>query len=84
MNTEAEVWGYISKRPEADQTRMVLYHLFFFGPISDNMARDKYGINRLADVIWKLRRRGFNIDCDMMQKPNRWGRPVRYGVYRLA
>ena len=84
MNTEAEIWGYIRKHRETDQTRMVLYHLFFFGPITDMVARDKYGITRLADVIWKLRRRGFTIDCDLMKKPNRWGRPVTYGVYRLA
>lgn len=85
MNTEAAIMQFINRRKESDQLRQVLSHLFFRGSITDQVARDEYGITRLAAVIWKLRHMyGFRINSETKYKPNRWGRPISYGVYTLA
>ena len=42
-----------------------------------------YGIMRLGARVYDLRGRGYNIVKDMERSVNRYGRPVRYAVYRL-
>lgn len=85
MNEEKKIVAFLNTHKEAEQTRQVLEHLFFRGAITDMVARDRYGISRLAAVIWKLRHvYGFQIDSYTEKRPNRWGKPVAYSVYSLA
>ena len=42
------------------------------------------GITRLSARIKELRESGYDIDTIMMEGMNRFGEPVRYGLYRLV
>lgn len=79
-----EVMAFLGSHQEWEQTRIVLHHLFFRGPITDAIARDEYGITRLAAVIWKLRNiYKFEIcSLDETQK-NRFGKNSTFSRYYL-
>ena len=47
--------------------------------ISPLIALRKWGCFRLADVIFKLRRMGHNIQCDLVKRGNK-----RFGEYRMV
>lgn len=50
-------------------------------------ARDAYthfGILRLSARIKELRELGYNISTIMVEGTNRFGEPVRYGLYKLV
>lgn len=51
--------------------------------ITSAQAFEKYGITRLSSVISELRAKGYPISTEMTNGTNRYGNPVRYGVYRL-
>jgi hypothetical protein len=38
---------------------------------------------RLSSIISDLRKRGWPIETEYIEKNNRWGQPIRYGVYVL-
>lgn len=42
------------------------------------------GITRLSARIKELRELGYNISTIMVDGVNRYGEPVRYGLYRLV
>jgi hypothetical protein len=67
------------------QPAIVLNHLVNIGSITDKDARDLYGITRLADVIYKLKRRKPVVDIETVEEIgyNRWGKKIRYGRYVL-
>jgi len=56
------------------QARVVIAHLNRGWPLTDAQARKKYGIARLADVVYKLRRRRVQIMTELIQVPARLGR----------
>ena len=85
MNDSEKIMAFLNAHKEHEQTRQVLHHLFFRGPITQLIAVEEYGVTRLASIIWKLRyRHGFYIVADIRSGRNRWGRPANYAVYRLA
>ena len=61
-------------------------HLLRYGKITSLEAINLYGITRLADVIYKLRRKDktITIDTEMVYGRDRYGDPTRYGVYHLV
>ena len=65
------------------QTNQVLRHLRTLGALTQREAMNLYGIMRLGARVYDLRGRGYNIVRDMERSVNRYGRPVRYAVYRL-
>ena len=65
------------------QTNQVLRHLRTRGALTQREAMNLYGIMRLGARVYDLRGRGYNIVKDMKRSVNRYGRPVRYAVYRL-
>lgn len=65
------------------QTNQVLRNLRTRGALTQREAMNLYGIMRLGARVYDLRGRGYNIVRDMERSVNRYGRPVRYAVYRL-
>lgn len=65
------------------QTNQGLRHLRTRGALTQREAMNLYGIMRLGARVYDLRGRGYNIVKDMERSVNRYGRPVRYAVYRL-
>ena len=65
------------------QTNQVLRHLRTRGALTQREAMNLYGIMRLGARVSDLRGRGYNIVRDRERSVNRYGRPVRYAVYRL-
>lgn len=73
----------IAKMP---QTVKIRNHLYRYGSITDAQARDLYGISRLADVVYKLRRKKeplMDIKTYMVYGRNRYGRPTQYARYYI-
>lgn len=64
------------------QTEVILNHLKL-GPITDNTARYRYRINRLADVIYKLRGKGHDITTENVRVNTQYGKTV-IGRYHLV
>lgn len=58
---------------------IILTHLRRKGSISQAVA-STYGVNRLADVVWKLRRKGLPIKSTVKYD----GRGVGFVAYRLG
>lgn len=79
-----EVMAFLNSHEEWEQTKIVLHHLFFRGSITDKIAREEYGITRIAAVIWKLKNiYKFDI-CSIDEKEvNRYGRSTTYSRYYL-
>lgn len=68
------------------QTVKVRNHLYRYGSITDAQARELYSIARLADVIYKLRRKKeplMDIKTFMVYGRNKYGRPTRYARYYI-
>lgn len=65
------------------QIQRVKRHIDEVGCISSQQAFSDYGITRLADVIFKLRRKhGLNIATEMIESKNRYGEKVSFGMYK--
>lgn len=66
------------------QCEMILMYLKTHVGITDNQARDLYGINRLSGRIHDLRNRGHNIASVWCEGTNRFNKPIRFVQYRLV
>ena len=53
------------------------------GMITSQDAFKYLGITRLSARIKELRELGYNISTIMVDGMNRYGEPVRYGLYKL-
>lgn len=79
-----QVVSFLRTHKESEQTRQVLYHLFFRGSITPKIAAEEYGITRLAAVIWKLRHiYGFTISSMDESEKNRFGVKTTFSRYYL-
>lgn len=63
------------------QTERVLNHMQKYGPITGRMARDLYGIERLAPRIRELKDAGFDICDQTIEGKNRYGEKVHFKEY---
>lgn len=52
--------------------------------ITSFVAFERFGITRLADIIFKLRQEGFEILTEQLTTKNRYGHVVNYARYSLA
>lgn len=65
------------------QKEIVLRHLENIGSLTSKEAIDRYGITRLAGVIWELKNKGHNITSKMVSVPNRYGEVCYVAEYTL-
>lgn len=71
-------------KKQPSQKELVLRHLVRYGSITDAVAREKYGIARLAARIHELRFDGPNIYGIPVEFRTRLGRIGRYERYCLT
>jgi hypothetical protein len=62
----------------------VYRHLASGQPLNPLYAWTRYGVYRLADVIYKLKKRGIKINNEGMDVDNQFGEKCRIGKYVLA
>lgn len=67
---------------KGSKTRIIEYMRKHKGITSQDAFRD-LGITRLSARIKELRELGYNISTIMIDDTNRYGEPVRYGLYKL-
>lgn len=63
---------------------IVRNHLIRFGSITQNEAKEHYGIGRLSAVVYNLRYKDYPlmvIDTEMVEGKNRLGKQTRFGRY---
>lgn len=65
------------------QVTAVLDHLKVYGKITSMEAIEYYGATRLADIIFKLRKRGYNIKTVNCVGKTRFGNICNYAKYVL-
>tara|TARA_Y100000401_G_scaffold32952_1_gene24350 strand:- start:6360 stop:6653 length:294 start_codon:yes stop_codon:yes gene_type:complete len=63
------------------QADAVLWHLANYGAITSWEAIQQYGATRLADIIYKARKKGYNIDVHTIKTKNRFGRNTSIAKY---
>jgi len=61
----------------------VLLHLITYGTITSLEAIKEYGITRLADKIYLLRKEGFDISSELVKFKNRYGNTSSYATYKF-
>ncbi len=66
------------------QTQDILTRLKKHGWIDLHIAREIYGINALSQRIGELKRRGHDIETEMVPFTNRHGRRGEFARYRLV
>ena len=66
-----------------NQKEAVLYHLQQFQTITSLEAIKEYGATRLSDIIFRLRKEGYNILSLPFIKRNRFGNTVTLAKYYL-
>lgn len=65
------------------QIELVLEHLKSGKSITSLEAINLYGATRLADIIFKLKKRGYNIVSSIITVPTRFGKTARVAQYTL-
>lgn len=63
---------------------LILRHMKTYGSISHKEAEREYGCTRLAARISDLRRRGVDIQSQIVTGKDRHGGKTHYAVYKLA
>lgn len=65
------------------QTEDVLRYMKEEGAISSMDAFREFGATRLSAIIFELRRRGYNIETEIWERKNRYGRKTEFAKYIL-
>ena len=65
------------------QEKAVFKHLQQFGSITSWEAIQEYGATRLSALILILRRKGYNIETQMMFSKDRFGNYCKFAKYIL-
>lgn len=65
------------------QLQAIRNHLNSFGHITSWMAIKEYGVTRLSQYIYLLRKEGFHIDSLDTHAINRFGNSVTFATYKL-
>lgn len=74
----------MSKKQKPSQTSEVLKYLQTHTFITDAIAVDNFGAYRLSDIIFRLRKRGYDIETKLVTTKNRYGNSVNYAEYHLV
>ena len=59
----------------------ILWHLKTYGHITSYEAIKEYGVTRLAAIIFKHRKNGYEIDSTPLKKKTRFGRSTTISKY---
>ena len=70
-------------KKETSQKKEVLKYMITHKGITSFQAFERFGITRLADIIYKLRQDGYEIVTEMLTKKNRYGHAVTFARYSL-
>jgi len=68
------------------KTEIIKQHFLTYGTITDNQAHDLYGVNRLSQHVFTLRRlknKPMNILTIWHDGIDRFGNKCRYGEYKF-
>ena len=65
------------------QEKMVLDHLINKSGLTSLEAIQEYGITRISDRIYTLRKKGYNIESIPITARNRYNKIVRFVRYEL-
>lgn len=68
---------------EVTLIELVSRYLLRYRKITCAKAYELYGTMRLGSIISDLRKRGYPIETVYVEKPNRYGKMIRYGIYYL-
>lgn len=68
----------------ANDRELVLMHMEKYGSITDEEARQEYGMKRLAARIGELRNMGYPIKTDMFSCKNKRGGVSHFARYSFA
>ena len=71
------------KKYDFTQTDLIEQHLKENGSITTWEAYEIFGITRLSDKIYQLRKMGYNISSNNTTAKNRYGHKVTFSTYRL-
>jgi hypothetical protein len=81
--------GRAKHREHADSTitnprERRLLSALMSGPLAREALDRAVGASNSPDVVLRLRRRGFEVPCELRDGLDRDGRKCKYGVYRLT
>ena len=71
----------INQNEVKSQSDAILWHLKTYGSITSYEAIKEYGATRLADLIYKHRKNGYNIESIPIKKKTRFGRTTTIAKY---
>lgn len=66
------------------QGKIVKAHLERNGSITSMEAFRKYNITRISAIIYTLRHSGMKIETERVNKKNKEGKVMNYGIYHLV
>ena len=71
----------ITSEQVKSQSDAILWHLKTYGTITSYEAIKEYGATRLAAIICKHRKNGYDIDSISLPKKTRFGRTTNIAKY---
>lgn len=72
-------------RKERTQASEVLHYMQTHKRgITSMQAIERFGATRLSDIIYRLKKLGFEIESESITEKNRYGHTVTYSRYYLA
>ena len=69
---------------EKTQTTEVLKYMQTHKGITSIQAIEKFGATRLSDIIFRLRKEGYEIETESITKKNRYGHTTTFARYTLV
>lgn len=66
-----------------NKTMAVLNYMIMHETITTFEAFQKFGATRLADIIYRLKKHGYEIASTEKEHTDRYGNKIRYVEYRL-
>lgn len=76
-NSSVKGGDYMTKKEKVKR------HLLEHGSITSWEAIMKYNATRLSDIIFRLRKEGYDIETVYKSRINEEGEKIPYGVYKL-
>ena len=72
--------NYADMKSQQDR---VLYYIKQYGSITSNEAKDDLSVSRLADVMWKLKNKGWIWDKATDEGKNKFDEPCTFARYTI-
>lgn len=72
------------KKTKSQKSEILRYLLTHKRGITSLQAIELFGATRLSDIIFRLRKEGYDIVTEMITQKNRYGHATTYACYKLA